>query len=201
VSLSQASPKPISKTISFTDTLLVPACRLSRLYGSSIERGLVAIDSNGITYLSLAKSEANRIITIMELIITTALLVFGIISGYNYLLFILPVWLIKWLISLALTSTMKVRALKQENIAVMSGLASIKTMENQLHADWNEIETVSLKRWAYSASVIIKLINGAKFTFLLVGKDKVLNITSKSEALDAIQNAFNHYASNKLKPG
>jgi hypothetical protein len=190
--------KQISRPITLPDILLVRACRQNRFYGLSTERGLLGIGSKGITYLLLAKSETTKILIVVDMTITILYLAFTIITGFDYFIFVLPLWFVMWLAGLALGSAMKKRALVQAEIVKSRGLDSVAPIDNSPIFDWNQIDTVSVKQRLGGVVVIIKLLNRAKFTFVLLGKDTLFNFGGKAEDVTSVRNAVNRHALGKL---
>jgi hypothetical protein len=200
VPLSKVLTEPISKSAPLPSPLLVSACQMKKLYGSTTEHGLLAIGSKGITYLPLAKSEANKILVPVDIALTLVYIIIVTITRYDIWFFMLPLWLIMWLCNYLFSLAMKKRALLQEEVAKSKGLDYVIPTDIGFVFDWNVVDEVSVKHRFNSVVVAIKLFNKNKFFFLLMGKDNIINIASKAEAAAAVRNAVNRDAPEKLKP-
>lgn len=180
---------------------MLPARLPNRFYGHSPERGLLVIDRNGVTYLSLAQSQIVKGLSFLEMLLGTAAIAsISVFTELTWLFFgALALVPAIWLCSLPFSTAMRERALAKEEQIRSGGtsLASAAVTERQFL--WHNVAEVSVYPGRRdTAEIVVKLAEDHRQAFHLLSGDEVLGISSCEQAAKLAEAAVNHYAPGKL---
>jgi hypothetical protein len=157
------------------------------------ERGLLAFDREGISYIPLARSGAN----IFGAALIAVWFVFGAIvaanGGFIGLLPNLVVVTVIYVLMLGVSSGMHKRARDQESLAAANGLSAINPLEGGCTLRWNDVTSVSLPSGRRSK---FKAVSGntPMPTLQLLVKGSALAYRDREAVARAVRDAVGKYA-------
>jgi len=170
------------------------------------ERGLLVLNSKGVTYIPLARTKAPRMAQILMVVWIVFTAIVAMRGGFVGILWTLLVFLPIIAILLIFSSNTRKQTMRKEKSVKASGaksaeeiLKSIIALDGTWEVTWEKVIDASLQTQRPFALTLSTTVYEGKRRFQLLGKASALDFADASETANALREAFDRYVPGKLR--